>query len=322
MVVYQNREGRTIVESDMKKILLWAVGEDFSMGEKALSVLEKLYGSVNMAGVFGYDESNMAKCPWGGDGNLLKLSEEEVRASGADYVLVTGGTEWPFHFKYADVVKKAGSLGIAEERILLDRVVTAPGFNIEKYQRLRQSRMSIFAMNCFGGMLMSFLGLPFRSPLVQMFVESKGYLRMLGDLKGYMGRELRFKKSVYNDNDKLLYPVYMIGDAELHMNHYADFDEAETKWYERVARINWQDIFVTTFTDDENVIQEFDKLPIRKKACFTSLRTDYESAFYIDTKISGLPLWDAVNHFGVGWREIYYYDLFDLLLEGKKTPLL
>jgi len=70
------------------------------------------------------------------------------------------------------------------------------------------------------------------------------------------------------------------------------------------------------------LLQEFDSLHYEKKVCFVPFKSNLDSAFYlnpkIDKKAKSFP--DIVNSFGFG--HVIYYDLFDMLLYGKKTPLI
>ena len=106
------------------------------------------------------------------------------------------------------------------------------------------------------------------------------------------------------------------------MVHYSDFDEAVRKWNERKQRVNWYNIFTTMFTEDENFLQEFDALPYGKKVCFVPFKSDLDSAWYINPEIyKNAPAFvNVIDHFGCGG--FFYYDLFDMLLYGKKTQLI
>ena len=85
--------------------------------------------------------------------------------------------------------------------------------------------------------------------------------------------------------------------------------------------------FVTTYTEDEEILQEFDALPYGKKVCFVPFKSDLDSAWYIDLEIDnvakekyGQNMRARLDRFG--WGYVFYYDLFDMLLYGKKTQLI
>lgn len=113
-----------------------------------------------------------------------------------------------------------------------------------------------------------------------------------------------------------------MGDVMVHMNHYPDFDAALKIWEKRKARINWYNLFVTMYTERPENAEKFDQLPFAKKVCFVPFPMNLDSAWQVDPNATGKerPLWDTVNQFGMG--NPHFYDMFDMLLYGKKTPLM
>ena len=110
------------------------------------------------------------------------------------------------------------------------------------------------------------------------------------------------------------------GDVIIYMNHYRSFDAAVEKWNERKQRINWENLFVTMYTSDEKILLEFDALPYDKKVCFVPFKSDLNSAWFINREVTGKKFfWQTVNDFANGLP--FFYDPFDMLLYGKKTPL-
>lgn len=78
---------------------------------------------------------------------------------------------------------------------------------------------------------------------------------------------------------------------------------------------------MTGYTESEEILQAFDTLPYGKKVCFVPFKSDLNSAWYINPEIKhGVEFWDIVNRFGNS--DPFYYDPFDMLLYGKKTPLI
>ena len=74
------------------------------------------------------------------------------------------------------VTQDAARLNLPEEKLLGDWIVCIPGFTLNKYRQLQRSQLSIFTMNCFGGVISNTVGLPFYSPFINMFFE--GYLEV------------------------------------------------------------------------------------------------------------------------------------------------
>ncbi|MBR1806573.1 MAG: DUF1919 domain-containing protein [Selenomonadaceae bacterium] len=270
----------------MLKVSPWRITNDDSFFQRALNVLERLHGI-------------------------------EVVGADCDVVLVVGAKQ----IGMSEVVKLARRLNLPEDKLLGDWIVCVPGFTLDKYRKLQRSRLSIFAMNCFGGLISNMLGLPFRSPTVNMFFLEKEFVRFLRALRVYMEENLTLKTTHFDKGTELNYPVVTLGGVEIHMNHYRDFNEAVKIWNRRKARINWYNLFVTAYTESEDIAREFDALPFGKKVCFVPFKSDLDSAWHINPEIKrGLEFWDIVNHFGTG--DPFYYDPFDMLLYGKKTPLI
>ena len=136
-----------------------------------------------------------------------------------------------------------------------------------------------------------------------------------------MEEQFYFKETGFEPNLKRDFPIVTLGNVDIAMNHDTDFNEAVAKWNRRKTRINWYNLFVTMATESEEILQEFDALPYGKKVCFVPFKSDLDSAWYINREIqSGMEFGDVINHFGMG--KPFYYDPFDMLLYGKKTPLI
>lgn len=216
------------------------------------------------------------------------------------------------------VTQDAAKLNLPEEKLLGDWIVCIPGFTLDKYRELQRSHLSIFAYDCFGGIISHTLGLPFRSPFVNLsFVYSKYFVQFLRDPHGYLNEKLIEQKSAEHD-----YPVAKMGDISLHMMHYKTFEESVAAWEKRKSKINWNNLFVTMVTRDKKDLEEFDAFPYDKKACFVPFKSKLDSAWYINPEIDkeAVNLAHAVRKFGIGY--FIYYDPFDMLLYGKKTPLI
>ncbi|MBQ4495495.1 MAG: DUF1919 domain-containing protein [Selenomonadaceae bacterium] len=118
------------------------------------------------------------------------------------------------------------------------------------------------------------------------------------------------------------FPIFSLDDALIYMVHYKTPNEALEKWNERKTRVNWYNLLIITDTSDKNYLQEFDALPYGKKVCFVPFKSDFDSAFYVDYKLDTVvkSFGDTLNRLCSGL--VTYYDLFDMLLYGKKTPLI
>lgn len=111
-------------------------------------------------------------------------------------MLVVGAKE----IGMSEITKAARQLRLPEEKLLGDWIVTIPGFTLKKYRQLQRSRLSIFAMNCFGGLISNTLGLRFLSPFVNMFFNEQEYIRFLRAPRVYMEEKLLFNKMGFDEN--------------------------------------------------------------------------------------------------------------------------
>lgn len=162
------------------------------------------------------------------------------------------------------------------------------------------------------------LGLKVRSPFFNMWESDKEFVEFLKNSRHILKEEkLLFCRTAYNESLKIDYPIYDLAGMRLYMNHYPDREKAESKWYERIERINWNNLFVMMYSDDLYCIEEFSKLIYGKKICFTSLDTDIPYTFYIPLEKVGSQkmLWQIVNGSAVGQYKLY--DKIELLLSGE-----
>ena len=236
-----------------------------------------------------------------------------------DVLLVVGAKQ----IGMSDITKVARQLKLPEEKLLGDWIACIPGFTLDKYRRLQRSRLSIFSRQCFGGCISKMLGLPFRSPFVNLFLSESDFLKFMRAPRIYLEYSPHFEKLTGTSKEAPDgYPLCSLGDISLNMMHYKEPDDAINKWNERKQRINWYNLIVIARIEDEKILQEFDALPYGKKFCFVPFKSDLDSAWYLNPEIDkdAKSFGDAFNRFG--WGYIFYYDLFDMLLYGKKTPLI
>ena len=283
----------------MLRVLIWQVSDDVTFKDFALKVLEYQHDGLEIVGEAVNDD--IAKVDRGGDYEILAVGAKKIGMS--------------------TVTQNARRLNLPEEKLLGDWIVCIPGFTLDKYRKLQRSHLSIFAMNCFGGVMSNTLGLLFRSPFVNMFLLEQGYIQFLRSPREYMEEKPILKEMTWQTDLKFYYPIVTLKDINIYMNHYPDFDKAVAKWNERKQKINWYNLFVTAYTGDKKILEQFDALPYAKKVCFVPFKSDLDSAWYINPEIKkGWEFWNIVNHFAMGIP--FYYDVFDMLLYGKKTPLI
>ncbi len=290
----------------MYRVLIWGAGYGYSQYINGIRYQE-LLEEIQIVGVTGKDNlyDRIDGIPF--------LPCHKITKEAIDYVIITSDVN------FVEIADEAAKLGFSEDMLVKARVFMLPDFCFSDYISLRHPPISIISNNCWGGTLYHSLGMKFYSPFINMFEEDEDYLRLLHDLKYYMGLKL---KAIRFQSDKIThrpYPVCRLGDAELHFNHYADMDEVEKSWYERVKRINWDNLFVMMFTENPQVASAFDELDYEKKICFVPFKSPLKSAYYLQladrTHIKGIPFWQIVNKIASG--HYHDYGLIDLLCNGR-----
>ena len=155
-------------------------------------------------------------------------------------------------------------------------------YNIKRKNRkkLNNSNFTIISNNCLGGVLSHELGQRFNSPTINLYFDSKDFLKFIKNMEYYLNYEW---KDISSDKDT--YPRAKIDDITLNLVHYKSFEEAQLQWNKRKARINYDNIFIIACQRDgwtKQQIEEFDKLHYKNKVIFTTEEMqNYESAYHI-----------------------------------------
>ena len=294
--------------------MIWAQGYETVFLSEAIEIFGSLVHGCSIVGVTGENER---KNIYMNGGAIPFIPLDRLNAQMADYIIVS-----ETKMQYIEVLKKLQQKGFSADVIIRDVTICIPGFTFEKYYTLRASRLSIISLNCFGGVVCNLFGMEFLSPFINMFLSEEDFLSMLEqDPRRSLTGPLKLVRTVHEENLDIMYPVYDLNGIELNMNHYADFKEAKSKWYERIQRINWYNLLIVMYTEDEEVLKRFDRLPFGKKVCFVPFESDLPSAFSFDRNKLGidLPTWDVADRIANG--SILVYDLWDMLLYGKKTSI-
>lgn len=140
-------------------------------------------------------------------------------------------------------------------------------------KRIRNTDVSIIASNCNGGIISHDLGLQFRSPFVNLWIEPGDFVKLLSNLEEYLQCDL-----VFITAGDIPYPVALLKDVKIYFQHYKTEEEAESDWKKRRSRINYHNLAIV-FTDRDGctyqMLREFDALPYPRKVVFTH-RTYHE----------------------------------------------
>lgn len=146
-------------------------------------------------------------------------------------------------------------------------------------RKLKNTDFTIISNNCWGGFVYQKYGLKYQSPTIGLFFIGNDYIKFCANLKYYINQPLKFISFKSSQNYELIkkseieYPVAKLDDIEIYFMHYDSEEEALEKWERRVKRINLDRILFKLSQRKQEFekrdIEEFMKLPLKNKVCFT-----------------------------------------------------
>jgi uncharacterized protein (DUF1919 family) len=192
--------------------------------------------------------------------------------------------------------------------------------------RLEREDFSIVCANCWGAEAYRHLELPYLTPFVGLFVEAPCYMRLLGDLRGFLAEPFTFAEhsryphiNVMRAGGRLpQYPIGVLRDeVEIHFLHYDDRDEAADKWARRATRVNWENLHVSLLEHgarETAVLGAFDALPEydRKLVLTPNDRRGIASAWRVRGSFS--------NAASVYYQALSQFDVTEWLNSGRIGP--
>ena len=192
----------------------------------------------------------------------------------------------------------------------------------EKLKELRENTPTIFAPNCWGGLTYHHLGLEFCSPLINMWETHDDYLKFLSDPKHYIDQDLNFI-GMYDGPFSDPYPIVMLDDILIRMNHYKDFVEAAVSWARRKNRIKWDNLIVMFFDEDPEKLRTFMSLPYERKICFAPYDTGIDGVIRVPYRdydhIKNKEFWEIMNN--LAQNKYIYYDDVSLIFDGELVQI-
>lgn len=184
-------------------------------------------------------------------------------------------------------------------------------------RRLTGPVPSILSNDCVGGVMAHDLGLPFRSPTVNLFFDSvDGFLAYVAGIDYYRSAPLLDGGTLRQGSR--CYPVGLLAgsgrwpEVKIHFLHYASFDLAQRKWRERSERIDPAQLCVVLhakhLSPDE--LERFLRLPAGRKVVisYPSLPLSHPSIFKLHSLAEFSP--GRILDF-CGWTGRRYLDDFD-----------
>ena len=183
---------------------------------------------------------------------------------------------------------------------------------------LKKDTPTILSPNCWGGLTYHQLGLQFMSPLINMWEDHDDYLRLLEDPHYYLSLKPEYLETCDNGQAPA-YPVVMLGDVRIRMNHYRDYDHAMECWRRRIPRVRWDNLFVMLWDEDPKRVERFLSLPYDKKICFVPWESHIDGVISVPYRkyksLEGIEFWSIMNRLAQG--KLSLYDPAALLCTGK-----
>lgn len=151
--------------------------------------------------------------------------------------------------------------------------------NIRKF---RTTDFCLLSNNCWASMhFYQRFGLEYNIPVVGLYISDHDFIKFCNNLEYYLSLPIVFvspeTSPAYNEicrwgsksgkEEKIEFPVGMIGDITLWFMHYKSEQEAREKWYRRRARLNPDKVIIKwsqRYTDDDLIVEDFLKLPYPK----------------------------------------------------------
>lgn len=291
----------------MKKCLIWGTGESFAKNIRLIQYYEHIE-EIKIVGITSGEAYYDVVL------NYPFIEKENIDKEKFDILIIAAKGK-----NLLEIQSEAKSIGIGDENIIPIHVMAMPGFEIDKYISIKKNPPTILSPNCWGGITYNSLGLEFKSPLINMYMNHEDYIKFLKKLRYYLECPLEFMEMAYDSNLKKPYPVVRCADIIFHFNHYQSYPEALQCWNRRKERINWDNIIAMFFDDNNILIEEFCKLPYENKICFTSYYSKNQHHITINF-IKEKDAWEVINEMAKGKR--LYYDIFELILNNRFVPLI
>lgn len=261
----------------MYNILIWGTGREYNYYFNCIRLLE-LKGQISIVGVTSNDKDINTSID-----NYPFVKKEDVNSLNFDYCIVAMAN-------MTLIIKEAEILGIEKSKLIPIRVLSIPNIDFSEYIKLKNSHLTIFSSNCWGGACYHRLGLEFLSPTINMWEGLDDFNKLMMNLDTYMSCPVEFVETRYESNLKREYPVGLLNDILLHFNHYESFDQAVSCWEKRKKRINKNNILIVSFATSEKTLYEFENITYKNKLIFTSLDVNTPSSYHLNQDDLGL-LW-------------------------------
>lgn len=285
------------------RAIIWGIGKIYN---RMVNVLDyfRVKGQLEVLAITAHELPDYQKI----DGyNLIK--KEKIQNMKYDFLIVMNERN------FDEIVEEAVHIcNVPRERIIPYWVFETPRLDLNRYMKLRESRISIISNNCWGGIAYRALGLEVLSPFKNLFLEDADYIKLLRNLKYYMECKPQFCEYKIDMNSKESYPVLMLDDIKIHCNHDKDPEVAVANWNRRKEKINWDNLFIEMYTDNSDIEAAFMKIDaFSKKICFVPYKSHYSNSLQLKKMGNQKEFYETVNENANNGRNAFAYYLTELI---------
>lgn len=244
----------------MRKVLIWGSGRDYNQLFNLIKC-EEAKKEIEIVGIVSKDKWQKKL-----DGVEVLKPDDIVRTSIAfDYIIVASSRY------YSQILEDALSRGIERNKIIHGRVFYTPYFDFGDYAALREFPVSIITLSCMGGFLYHYLDLAFSSPFINTLMDFDDFVRLSGNLRYYLDCPLVEER----EGSIVQCPVGTLGEGKekvrIQFVHGYDFSHSKKEFEKRSKRINWDNLFFTSYSNDIEEVERFENIPYQKKICISEL---------------------------------------------------
>ena len=289
------------------RVLVWGLGSTYNRYVNLL----KFFSETGQFQIVGVTARSIPQGYTHIDGWPL-LEYKDVDKTQFDYILVMSQNY------YFDILQDVTErYAIAKERVLSFKILNIPNFDFYKYVTIKNSKITIFSNNCWGGMLYHSLGLECLSPFKNLSVLDDDYLEFLKCPKDYFQIDPEWNGLEELDcNSGKKVPMLNWGDILIKCNHYPDPYEAIEKWKRRSEKINWDNLLVEMYTENERIARKFSYLDYSRKMCFVPFDIEVRDVYHLPMLPGQKKFYETVNGAVTLEGNGYIYDICDAIL-GK-----
>lgn len=145
-------------------------------------------------------------------------------------------------------------------------------------RRNHNKSFTLLCGNCMGGYIYHQLGVGFLSPTINLMMSQIDLFKFCSSIDYY-------KNCKFIEIPSSSCLVGKLGDITIYFTHYPTFSEGVEKWKKRIARIDYDNLFIIASDRDgmtSEMIRQYGNVKCRKLVIFTSKKYDFPYCLQLD----------------------------------------